>query len=148
MASTSTAPTVIDALVSLVNAAGVKTFEQWPGPDAAPEMLCLGKVTWDDYELSGVKAGRQHRQENYSIGFELFVFGRAGTTPASPKAARDRAFSLLGEIEDVLADDAKAGLGTAVQWVQVRVTDAEPRVFEKGWAYRVAGSFAAHARLY
>src|SRR5688572_24731419 len=99
MATTSTVPTVTTAVLAALNAAlpaGVDAFETWPGPEAAPEMVVLGEVAWDDYELAAIKAGRQRRQETYAIGYEVFVFGKAGTTPASPATARDRAFVLNG----------------------------------------------------
>lgn len=150
MATTSTVPTVTDALLTALNAAlpsGVDAFEAWPGPGAAAEMIVLGAVTWDAYEIASLKTGRQRRQEDYAIGYEVFVMGQAGTTPADPSNARDRAFVLNTEIEDALADTPKLGLGTAVNWVQARLVEAGPRVFEKGWAYRIAGQIEVQARL-
>lgn len=148
MATTSTVPTVIDGLLAGFRAAGLDAFEQWPGLDASREMLVLRTVTWDDYAIATIKSGRKHRQEDWRVGFELYVVGQPGTTPANPKPARDRAFVLLGKAEDLLAVDVTAGTSFAtVQWVEVRLIAAEPRVFEKGWAYRITGSFVAHARL-
>lgn len=150
MATTSTVPTVTDALLSALNAAlpaGVDAYEAWPGPEAAAEMVVLGAVTWDVYEIASIKSGRQRRNEEYAIGYEVFVMGQAGSTPADPSNARDRAFVLNTEIEDALADSPKLGLGTAVNWVQTQITEAGPRVFEKGWAYRVAGRVNVSARL-
>lgn len=149
MATTSTVPTVTTAVLAALNAAlpsGVDAFEAWPGPDAAPEMVVLGEVTWDDYEIASIKSGRQRRQETYSIAYEVFVFGTTGTTPANPAAARSRAFVLNGVIEDAFADNPKLGLGTG-GWSEVGPTAAGPRVFEKGWAYRVAGRIHVSARL-
>lgn len=148
MATVSTVPSVIDGLLARLTAAGLKPFEQWPGPDAAREMVVLGEVTWLDYAIASIKSGRKHRQEDYTIDFELFVFGTSGSTPAAPKTARDRAFTLLALIESALADDVTAGTNhTVVQWVEARLRSAQPRVFEKGWAFRVEGQFVAHARL-
>lgn len=147
MSTTSTVSATIDALLAAFQAAGaLPAFESWPGPgDAKPEMLVLGEVTWDDYAIATIKAGRKQRQENWSIGFELFVMGAPGTTPADPAPARVRAFALLAPIENVLADDPETT--PDVQWVEIRPTEAGPRVFEKGWAYRIAGRFVARARL-
>lgn len=151
MSTTSTAPEVLDGLLQALNngqLSGVKVYETWPGPEAAAEMIVLGDVEWDDYAIATIKAGRKHRQEDYNIGFEVFVAGEAGTTPASPKTARDRAFAVLADLEDALADDVTAGTAfTTVQYVEIRPTEAAPFVFEKGWAYRVAGQFEVHARL-
>lgn len=148
MATTSTVPAVIDGLLAGMKAKNLAAFEQWPGPTAAPEMVVLGTVTWDDYAIATIKAGRKHRQENWSVGFELYAMGVEGSTPAAPKAARDRAFELLESVEDLLADDVRAGTtGVTVQWVATRLDEAEPRVFEKGWGYRIKGAFVAHSRL-
>lgn len=150
MATTSTVPAAIDALLTALNAAlpaGVDAYESWPGHQAAAEMVVLGEVTWDDYEIASLKTGRQRRQENYRVGVEVFVIGQDGSTPADPSPARDRAFSLLTDLEDLLADTPKLGLGTTVQVVQFHATEAGPRVFEKAWAYRVAGQIEVQARL-
>lgn len=148
MATTSTVPTVIDALLARLATAGVTAFESWPGPEAAREMLVLGEVDWDDYRVASIKPGRQQRQEDYAVAFELFVMGRAGTTPSVPKAARDRAFVILGLVEDVLATNWTLSTAAAtVQRVELRVVNGGPRVFEKGWAWRIAGRFDVYARL-
>lgn len=149
MATTSLVPTVVDAALTAFNAdlpGGVKAFESWPGPDAAPEMVVLGEITWDEYELASIKTGRQHRDEDWSVDFEVFVFGRGGTIPSNTKPVRDRAFVLASSLEDVLAANPKLGI-TSGGWVQTHLTTAGPRVFEKGWAYRVAGRIHVHARL-
>lgn len=150
MGTTSTLPTVTDALLTLLNANLTTTtaFEAWPGPDAAEEMVVLGEADWDVYEIASIKAGRKHRQEVYGIGWEIFVMGAPGTTPANPKPARDRAFVLMAELEDALADDPRAGLAASVvQRIECRPDTSGPRVFEKGWGYRIAGQFVVHDRL-
>lgn len=151
MGTTSTVPVVTPVLLAALNAGlpvGVDAFEAWPGPDAAPEMVVLGDIEWDDYAIATIKSGRKQRQEDWSIGFEVFVFGTPGSTPADPATARTRAFVLNAAIEDTLADDPLLGLATGtVQRIEARPTEAGPRVFEKGWAYRVAGRIEVHARL-
>lgn len=149
MSTTSTVPAVTDALLTTLNTAlpnGVDAYEVWPGPEASAEMIVLGAVTWDTYEIASIKTGRQRRQEDYAISYEVFVMGQAGSTPSNPKTARDRAFLLNTEIEDMCADTPKLGL-TSVLWVQAQITEAGPHAFEKGWAYRVAGRFNVSARL-
>lgn len=149
MSTTSTVPVVTDALLSIDP---TKSFEAWPGPEAAPEMLVLGEVTWAEgseaTRIATVKVGRKQRSEFYLIAFELYIMGAANTSPASPKDARDRAFTFLREYEDALAEDVTGNTDFAtVQWIEVHATEAGPRVFERGWAYRIAGAFAVHARL-
>lgn len=146
--TTSCVPLVVAGLLAGLEGKGLAAFESWPGPGAEAEMLVLGTVTWEDYAIATIKSGRKHRQEDWSIAFELYVSGGEGTTPSSPTVAKDRAFELLAECEDLLADDVTAGTDhTIVQWVEIRLSTAEPRVFEKGWAYRITGSFRARARL-
>lgn len=148
MSTTSTVPEVIDSLLALLATDGrLAAFESWPGPEAAREMLVLGTVTWEDYRIATIKSGRKQRQEDFEIAFEVFVVGATGTSPAAPSPARARAFELLAVVEDMLADDPKIGVGQSVQWVEIRPSEAEPRVFEKGWAFRITGSLVGHARL-
>ena len=155
MSTTSTVPAAITSLLTLFNnalttasLADVRAFESWPGTDAAREMVVFGEVEWDEYEIASIKAGRQRRDEDWAIGFEVYVIGKAETTPKEPVTARDRAFAILAALESALADTPRGGLSApTVDWVQVRPTVAGPRVFEQGWAYRVAGRIHVHARL-
>ena len=139
---------MIDALLELVNAEldGVTAYPSWPGPDASREMVVLGEIRWEEYELATIKAGRKRRDENWSVEFEVYVLGMAETSPADPNPARDRAFEIFAALENTLADDPKLGL-TSVDWVQVTPEEAGPRVMERGWAYRIAGRVHAYARL-
>lgn len=149
MATTSTVPAFLDAALAAFNTDfphGVRAFESWPGPEAAAEMVVLGEITWEEYEIASIKTGRQRRQEVWSVEFEVFVFGKSGTTPSDPSPARNRAFTLAASLEDVLADAPKLGVG-AGGWAGAALTAAGPRVFEKAWAYRVAGRIQVNARL-
>lgn len=149
MATTSTVPVTLDAVLAAVTAdlpAGVKAFESWPGTEAAAEMVVLGEITWEEYDFAAVKAGRQRRQEEWSVEFEVFAFGTAGSSPANPKTARDRAFVLAASLENVLANNSKLGVGNG-GWARTALTSARPYVFDKGWAYLVAGRIHVSARL-
>ena len=149
MATTSTSDAVIDAALAALNAdlpAGVNAFEAWPGPDGGPEMVCLGEVDWIEYEVASIKAGRQRRNEEYTIGWEVYVFGAAGTSPANPKPARERASVIAAEVVDIFADNPKLGVGNG-GWAGTEFVQKGPRVFEKGWAYRYAGTIHVNARL-
>lgn len=156
MSTTSTVPAVLEALLTTLNAdyladddlAHVKAHEAWPGPDATSEMLIFGEVSWDEYVIPTIKAGRQARQEGWSVPFEVWVVGDAGTSPTDPSASRDRAFAILAVAEDAVAEDPWVGLGrVAVQHVQIRPLTAGPHQFEKGWAYVITGRFQTEARL-
>lgn len=146
--TTSSVPAVTDGLLAQLNESQVPAFEVWPGPEAAREMVVLGDVDWDEYEIATIKAGRKWRDERYDLGFEIFVFGEPGTTAADPTPARNRAYEIFASIEDDLATDVTADLGFAVvQWIQVNPRQAHPRQFENAWAYRISGVFAVFARL-
>lgn len=150
MGTTTSVPATLDAILSTVTAAlaPVKAFEQWPGPSAAAEMFVLGDILWDDYDIATVTAGRKQRQEAWSVGFDVFVFHTATSIPSNPKPARDRAFAIFGGLENVCANDPRMGLPAAtIQWATSRPVEAGPRVFEKAWAYRVAGRIHVEARL-
>jgi hypothetical protein len=150
---TTTAPNAIAAFLTSVGAAmtgpnaDVRVYEAWPGPDGQAEMVVLGETTWANYEIATIKAGRQARTEEYTLGFEVFVVGAEGTSPSLPEPARARAYEILAVIEDVLADEPQPPSGPTVAWTQIRPENAGPRVFEKGWAYRIAGTIPVTARL-
>lgn len=151
MSTTSSVPAVIDALLGITWPVAI--FESWPGPEARPEMIVLGgdqgeTVKWNGYAIATIKAGRKQRQEDYDLLFGIFVLGGTGTAPASPKAARDRAFEIFAGIEDSLATDVTIDTDFAtVQWAVSAPRTAAPRVFETGWMYRIEGAFEVHARL-
>lgn len=150
MSTTSTVSTVRSALITSFEAelSGVPVFRSWPGPEAAPEMIVFGSVDWDTYEIATIKAGRKHRQEEYGIEFELYVFGEPGSSPADPAAAEDRALALLAAMENALADDVTGGTDFAtVQSVQLGPPRLDLRVFENNWACRISGQVDVRARL-
>lgn len=150
MSTVSTVPDVIDALLDTTWA--VKMFEAWPGPDAEREMIVLGgdageTVEWNNYSIPTIQAGRKQRQEEYSLLFAVYVGGE-GTKPTAPKVARDRAFEIFGSIEDTAANDVTLGTDfQLLQWAVSAPRTAMPRVFERGWMYRIEGAFEVHARL-
>src|SRR5690606_14065318 len=113
--TTTTVPQVLDALLDALNdtLTNARAFESWPGPEAQPRMIFFGQTTWDGYQITAVKTGRKQRQEVYETEFNIWVVPADGAEPSDPKASRDDAFSLLAEMEDILADDPAAGLGYA-----------------------------------
>ena len=151
MSTTSTAPTVLDALIAAINAdlTGVTAYESWPGPEASREMVVFGDINWTEAPFPVLaNAARVHRDELYSIEFSIYVVGGAGNAPSSPKVARDRAFTIMDSLENVLAEDPTAGTDyVTVAWVKHNAETAGPREFEKGWAYFIAGNFSVKARL-
>jgi hypothetical protein len=154
--TTSSYPVVIDAILAGVNGAmvgdlaGVQAWESWPYDEATGEMIQLGEVTWqgDGTRIATIKSGRKHRDEHWSVEFDLVVAGFEGSTPTDPSPARNRAFAIFAAVEDLLADDVVLGLGpTVCEWIEVQQTKAMPRVFEKGYGFLISGLFVCHARL-
>ena len=151
MSTTSTAPTVCDAFVDAVNddlTAPVAMHHTWPGGEATDEMFVLGDITWDEYRIPTIKNGRQQRQENYTVDYELTVLNVDSTTPTDPTPARDRAFTLHAVVEDLLALDTTAGTSFAVvQKVELKPETAYYAAFDNGFGFRIAGKIEVQARL-
>lgn len=153
MSTTSNALTVIDALVTQSGALMVGALSEvtvasvWPGGESTVDMLLLGEITWEGYEIACIKAGRKQRDEEAEVAFEVWSLGADGTTPGNPGNTRDRAFAVLAVVENILANDPRLGLGNTVLWVQIRPTKAEPRTLSKGWAWRITGTIAVKSRL-
>jgi hypothetical protein len=151
VSTTSTVPAVMAAVLDQLKTnmpPGVVVAEEWPGYDGGPEMVFLGEVTWEEYRIPTIKAGRKQRQEQYDIAFQIMVFGGSLTAPGKPTVAKDRAFEIFAALEDVLADDVTAGTDfLTVQHVQVHPSEGGARKHEKGYAYRLAGAITVAARL-
>ena len=147
--TTSTYPDTVDWLVDHLGPAlgeQVRIYEAWPGPEARHEMVVLGEATWETFELAAIKTGRQHREEDYGILFDVYAFGANGSTPANPRPARRRTWQIVTVIENALAD-VPTPLDNPASWMQIVHGESGPRVFENGWAWRHRGTFAVHARL-
>ena len=101
MAATSTAPAVKAALLAALVSAlpGVQVVYSHPGDALEPDSLYLGDVRGTS-EVPTSRAGRLARHERYTVDVWISVV-RDGTTA---EAAEARAFVLLAELEDVLAD--------------------------------------------
>lgn len=154
MSTTSIVPEALDALVDNLGEAmtganaAVTVHEAWPGPDGSAEMVVFGEVIWPEYRIPTIKAGRKYRDEEFNLAFEVLIFGTDGSTPADPTPARNRAFAVLAVLEDFLADDPRAGLANdVIKWAELKPATAGPHLFERGWAYRIAGAVVGKARL-
>ncbi len=145
----STVPAVRAALETEINErlpSGVKCYRAWPGPDAAAEMVVLGKVE-GSHEIAAIKAGRRFRNETYSIEAEAWVFGAAGMTPTNVGPVEDRAWELMEAVENTLAVDPTIDGTQTVNWAGVGRIEMDVATFEKGWAVRVLMTIEVTARL-
>lgn len=166
MATTSTVPTVKARLVTLLTAAlatsgptggQVQVSYAWKGSAMEEEAVFLGRrpsdvATEPLYQAVGnggiatLKAGRKQRNEDYPVELTIWTF-RPDLTPADSATADARAFALLAEVEDVLADDPKLGLGTAV--ISTELTSFEHSLFpfNHGWCAVIVPTIQVRARL-
>lgn len=107
MATTSTVPTARAALVAALTTAVTPTQVAWshPGDSREPESVYLGEARGSS-EYATIRAGRKKRQERYGIDVIIDV----ATDGPDGQDASERAYELLGELEDLLADDPSLGL--------------------------------------
>lgn len=120
MATSSTIPAAKTALVTLIGAAlatagdGGEPIQVSYGRPAdsqlARECVYVGDVTGLQRIPVAKGTGRKTRQEDYSIEVVVAVLMLEGETTD----AEARAFTLLAEVEDVVADDSTLGLATNV----------------------------------
>lgn len=156
MSTTSIVPEAIDSLLEQLTAAytgdlaDVEVFEAWPGPDGVPRMVHFGQTRWPEYKIATIKPGHQYRDEEFHLAFQVLVFldSNGEATPSVPKPIRDEAFAILAVIEDTLATDPNIALANdQIKWAEIRPQEAGPRLFEKAYAYRIAGVIVGKARL-
>ena len=111
MATTSTVPSAKAALVALIGTAlpGVQvTYGRPSDAELDSECVWVGDATGQQ-RVPTIKAGRKARHETYSVDVVCWTVIQRGLV----SEAEARAFVLLGEVEDVVADDPSLGLTTA-----------------------------------
>lgn len=147
MAVHSTVPTVRAAIVALLAAraglAGVQVGQSHPGEALEGETVFLG----DSRGTSGIatiRAARKARQEAYTVDVWVEV-NRDGPTA---QTASERAWALVGEIDDMLADDPSLGL-TQPFWAVL--AEHEQSVYfddsTRGYVSRIRVGINCEARL-
>lgn len=116
MATSSTIPTAKAALVSLIGAAlsGVQVKYGRPADNQLErECVYVGDVTGSS-RVPTMRAGRKPREETYSVEVVVAVLMLEGEVTE----AEARAFTLLTEVEDVVADDPTLGIAAATGFFQ------------------------------
>lgn len=147
MATRSTVPAVRAALVALLQArpglAGVQVGYSHPGDALERESMFLGG-TRGRHDPANLRAGRKHRDEAYTL--DVWVDVSADGPTAQP--ASERAWALIGELEDVLADDPSLGLGQPLWAVLGECDDGHDFDEEtRGWKARIRAGVDIKARL-
>lgn len=147
MATHSTVPTVRAQLITLLTAraglAGVTIEQCHPLEAIDDEAIYLGQSRTTS-DIPTIRAGRKARQEQYTLDVWVEVV-RDGPTAQS---ASERSWALVGEIEDMLADDPSLGLSQPF-WAVLAEADQDAWVEDsrRGYVSRVRVGIQCEARL-
>ena len=114
MASTSRIIAVKDALLAILQAdaelAGIQVTRGRPGDDLKDEAVWIGRAV-GRHKPVAIRAGRQPRDETFTVDVVVSVLKAGGTIAA----AEDRAHALMDQVEDSVAADPKLGLSD-IEW--------------------------------
>ena len=155
MATTSTVATVKAQMVTQYDAVlSVPVTYAWPGKSTESECVFLGPhpetadIRLDQSSsIPTVKADRKQRQEDYTVRVTVWTF-RPELSVAAAATCEARAFTLLGLIEGVHADNPRIGLApTVVQHTQITSVASTLFPFQAGWACELAVDVEVSARL-
>lgn len=147
MSDVSTIPTVKQRILKLlqdrVGLAEVQRTYAHPGKKLGREAIYFDNVT-GSHEFRVMKAGRAPRDETYSIRTIVLVRQRGGNI----QKAEERAFALLAEIEDALADDPTLGLVPTIHWAGLgEISEVDSGLLDDGCACAIAFEINVKARL-
>lgn len=128
---------------------GVQVEDYWPGGDTDHEGIYLGDLTSGEgpsgvYVPTQIKTGRQKYDADDLVPFTCQTW-LAGETPDAAGDARQRALVLFGEVVDAI--QANPAMSQAVDWVPSISYRTVYIPHGPGWACRVVGAIALHARL-
>lgn len=150
MSTTSTVTDFKSALVAALalraELANVQVAYAWPGPQTRPEAIFFGESLSGESEVPTIKAGRKQRSETYDLEIVCWVFHTAGTAATGAQSAEARAFELMQSVDDLLADDPRAGVAY-VQWARLGSFDSQLAPSDKGWACALSRTINVQARL-
>lgn len=120
--STSTAPTVRAALIAALAArpglAGVAVTYLWQGDADTQEAIYLGKTIITNNWVT-LRSGRKTREETQRIELHIRSLKPTDWGPV----AETRAFAMIAEVEDLVADDPAIGLSDTLPTLRLIVAD-------------------------
>lgn len=142
----STVPAVKKALRDTLRSAlpNVQVERQHPGDTELSEGIRFGDVR-GNHQLAAMVAGRIPRDEEYVVD----VYLESVRPGEDSTEAEERAFELLGQLEDLLADDNTivdtlvGGWARVGSWTDSTYFDAKT----SGWACTIRAEVAVKARL-
>lgn len=155
MPTTSAIPAVKTQLVAVLGAraglAGVSVSYSWPGTmmpqgGSAIEAIFLGSASSVEV-IPAMKAGRKIRQETIDLDVVIWVI-RPADGPDAASGSETRAYELMAELENALADDTQIGLSsTALQWAEITGHHVDHAPAQKGWGTQIIAKVRCHSRL-
>ena len=147
MTTSSTIPLVKRRVLELLGArkglAEVQQTYSHPNSLLRRESIYFAGAT-GQHEARVIRTGRQPRTETYNLAVVVVVH-MAGKTAEEAEA---RAFDLMAEVEDALADDPTLGITPQIHWARfgaIREVDTGP--WEKGGACAIEFDIDVSARL-
>jgi hypothetical protein len=148
MSVSSTIPTVkariLELMAERVGLAEVQRTYSHPGKLLERESICFLNPENIVHEIRAMKAGHKPRDESYDLVMLVYVH-RVG---ASQEETEARAFDLLAEIEDLLADDATLGIVPEIHWARFGgITELDTGAMDKGNATAIVFKVSVRARL-
>lgn len=146
MATRSVIPPTKQKIIDLLNAKAVITASNVQVSYSAPANLDRESIYFYGvrfrHDLPVMRTGRKPRDEE----FVLLVAIAASSPGNSSKEAEERAFVLLGELEDIVADDPT--LGQTVEWSKLTESDGgNPEPDAEGWDGLIKVGVECKARL-
>lgn len=147
MATTTTLPTVKDAIITLLN--GDSTFDDvqvsygYPGDNATQEESIWLGFAEADVDITALRAGRKRRDETYTLQVIVEVIKVGGTQ----EEADERCAALAGAVESAIADDLQLDLGSTIFWAYVTGWNQVGGAIDRGHACRMELELTIQARL-
>ena len=145
MATTSTVPAVKAALVSRLDVRvgldAVSVTYAHPGDELPHESIYLDRVV-GVHNVVVTTGGRVPRDEQYTIDLIIHCFVSGATLPAS----EDRAFAILAEVENELANTPRLGL-SIIDWAEARGYELDTTRYTDGALARIKLGVEVFAQL-
>lgn len=149
MATTSIAASARAALVTALDAEPDLTglvHYAWNGPKfETAEVVWIENRTEIEWFIPNMKAGRKQRQETVRLELVVWV-SRPGLAADAAQTVHERAFTLLGAVENALADDVQFG-DASVQWGFTESAEVDLVPYDKGWGCQIVVGIEINARL-
>lgn len=148
MALTSTLPAVKTALLAALQAdgalAGIQVSRSWPGDTLQQNAVWMGEATAHN-TIPVVRGARVAREENITVD----VYINCQCPGADASAAEAQAFEILGEVENILANDPTLGRTDGVIKAYVESWQLKEGLSQSrlGWASQIIAGVAVQARL-